>query len=154
MHTCAASEIDQKSRMSLFYSPCEQKGHLAAPSHSSETACCASIGDHQGTLLSPTRSFLLCQVLKHSSNISSRLRKNSVYTENTVELFRMVFGTESPQDAQKGRPLRLWFVWFIWSLWFVWFIELVLFNRINETNQTDRTDQMNKTGWRTFSTSC
>jgi len=37
-----------------------------------------------------TRSFRLCQVIKHSSNTFSRLRKNSVYTEKTVALFRMV----------------------------------------------------------------
>ena len=45
---------------------CEQKGHLAAPSHSSEAARCASTGDQQTTLLSPFYSFLLCQMLKHS----------------------------------------------------------------------------------------
>jgi hypothetical protein len=27
-------------------------------------------------------------------------------------------------------------------------------NKTNQRNQTDRTDQMNKTGWRAFSTSC
>jgi hypothetical protein len=34
------------------------------------------------------------------------LQKNSVYTKNAVELFRMVLETESPQDAQKGCPAR------------------------------------------------
>jgi hypothetical protein len=53
-----------------------------------------------------TRSFLLCQVIKNISKTYSRLRKNSVYTEKTVALFRMVVLTESPQDAQEGRPTR------------------------------------------------
>jgi hypothetical protein len=46
MHTCAASEIDQKSRMSLFYSPRVQRG-------SSQTARCAST---ETTFNGPARS--------------------------------------------------------------------------------------------------
>jgi len=34
----------------------------------------------------PPRSFLQCQVIKHSSNTFSRLRISSVYTENKVAL--------------------------------------------------------------------
>jgi hypothetical protein len=48
-----------------------------------------------------------------------------------------------PQDAQKVRPLRLWFVWFIWFLW------LVLFNQTNEINQITVFLR-----WRTFSAFC
>jgi len=50
------------------------------------------------------------------------------------------------QDAQKGRPLRLWFVWFIWFLW------LVLFNQTNETNQINQITVFLR--WWTFSASC
>lgn len=41
---------------------------------------------------------------------TSRLRKNSVYAKNTVEIFRMALGPESPQDVQKGRPRHPSFV--------------------------------------------
>ena len=43
------------------------------------------------------------------------------------------------QDAQKGPPLRLWFIWC------VLFIELVFFNQTNETDQI-----MVFLRWRTF----
>jgi hypothetical protein len=38
---------------------------------------------------------------------------------------------------------------------FVYLVDLVhLLSFVQPKNQTDRTDQMNKTGWRAFSTSC
>lgn len=35
---------------------------------------------------------------------SNSLRENSVYTERTVNIFRIVSGSESSRDAQKVRP--------------------------------------------------
>ena len=48
-----------------------------------------------------TRSFLPSQVIKHSSNTSSRLQISSVYTENTVGLFRMVLGLNNLRMLKK-----------------------------------------------------
>ena len=71
----------------------------------STTARCASTGDKRATLLSPSGSFLLSQVIKHSSHTSAGADKLGVYEEYGYS-FRMVLGTESLQDAQKGRPAR------------------------------------------------
>jgi hypothetical protein len=40
-----------------------------------------------------------------------------------------------PQDAQKGLPLRVWFVWFIWSIWFVLLLDP---EKPNKPNKRDR----------------
>jgi hypothetical protein len=39
------------------------------------------------------------------------------------------------RDAQKGCPLRVWFVWFIWSIWFVLLLDP---EKPNKPNKRDR----------------
>ena len=39
-------------------------------------------------------------------DLPSRLRKNSIYTQNAVGIFHMASMSKQVQDAQKGRPAR------------------------------------------------
>jgi len=39
-------------------------------------------------------------------NLSSKLRKNSMYTQNAVGIFHMASMSKQVQDAQKGRAAR------------------------------------------------
>jgi hypothetical protein len=58
---------------------------------------------------------------------SNMLRKNSVYTQDTIGVFHI--GT----DGNKAAGCSNWFVLFIWFIWSIWF---------NQTNEVDQTNQI------------